>query len=77
MFQYDKKGAYIYYSNSSSFCDRSDYIDSILYAEDRIYSHEWKKRQLLISHNLTTNHRRLANQSEKRHMWKVCAWNSN
>lgn len=77
MFQYDKRGPYIYYSNSSSFCDRSDFIDETLYAEDRIYSHEWKKRQLVIANNITTNHRRAANDSKSRHMWKVCGWNLN
>ena len=65
----------MYYSNSSSTLDESDMIDEILYSPDRVYSHEWKKRQLILSNNITTNHKRDANSSKRRHMWKVCAWN--
>ncbi len=75
LFQEDRRGKYMYYSNSSSTLDESDMIDEILYSPDRVYSHEWKKRQLILSNNITTNHKRDANSSKRRHMWKVCAWN--
>jgi hypothetical protein len=77
LFQEDKRGKYIYYSNSSSTLEDSEMIDNILYSNDRIYSHEWKKKQLVLCNNVTTNHKRNANNSKSRHMWKVCAWNLN
>jgi len=77
LFQKDKRGTYIYYSNSSSILQESDMIDDILYSKDRIYSHVWKKKQLVMCNNITTNHKRNANTSRSRHMWKVCGWNLN
>ena len=75
LFQEDSRGKYMYYSNSSSSLENSSMIDDILYSPDRVYSHEWKKRQLVMCNNITTNHKRKSNTSKSRHMWKVCAWN--
>ena len=75
LFQEDKRGKYIYYCNGNNVIQEPEYIDSILYDESRIYSHEWKPKQLVLYNNITTNHKRKANRSKKRHMWKVCGWN--
>lgn len=77
LFQEDKRGKYMYYCNGNNIIDQKEYIDNIMYSPERIYSHQWNNKQLVIYNNITTNHKRLSNNLETRHMWKVCGWNMN
>ena len=71
--QEDSKSKYVFYSEAYTDLplDEKKIMEDILYAPDRIYYHKWKKGDLMISNNLTTNHKREGTSAGNRHLWRL------
>ena len=73
LIQSDKKSEYVYYCEAYTELpyNEKEQIEKLIYRPERVYSHKWKKGDLLLANNIVTNHRREPTKSGRRHLWKL------
>ena len=75
LIQRDAAGEYVYYCEPYAVdgVEAQDQIHELMYSDERLYKHSWKRRQLIVYNNKTTNHSREAPKEGgcKRHLWKI------
>jgi len=76
LIQEDIKGKYVFYSEAYTDLNKNEkkLMEDILYDPSRIYYHKWKRGDLMICNNLSTNHKRESTSKGSRHLWRIAGY---